>query len=384
MDARDLDGMLAVLESLGGSDLHLKAGWPARVRVNGELLALPGSPVLSACDTGAVVDTIIRPHVARDFAEAHQADFAFVSAAGPRFRAHAYRQRGSTALVLRRVLDEPMSLEELQLPDVAGRLADHQRGLVLVCGPTGSGKTSTLAGMVDHINRQRPVHVVTIEDPIEIMHRDRTASISQREIGVDVPDFAAGIRASLREDPDVIVIGELRDRETTAAAMSAAETGHLVLASLHTTDAAETVHRVIELFPDHQRHHARLVLAATLVGTVCQRLVATADRRRRVPAVEVMVVNGRVQRCIVEPNTKDGINQIIADGEWYGMQSFDAALIALYEREVIDLTEAMAAASNPHDLGVDLRRRGLIGRHRGGLDERRRRAPSVTSDTADS
>jgi twitching motility protein PilT len=321
--------------------------------------------------------------VARDFAEAHQADFALVSGAGPRFRAHAYRQRGSTALVLRRVLDEPMSLQELRLPDVARRLADHQRGLVLVCGPTGSGKTSTLAGMVDHINRHRPVHVVTIEDPIEIMHRDRTASISQREIGVDVPDFAAGIRASLREDPDVIVIGELRDRETIAAAMSAAETGHLVLASLHTTDAAETVHRVIELFPDHQRHHARLVLAATLVGTVCQRLVATADRRRRVPAVEVMVVNGRVQHCIVEPNTKDEINQIIADGEWYGMQTFDRALAALYEREVIDLTEAMAAASNPHDLGVDLRRRGLIGRRQGGPAHRHRGVPTVTSDTAE-
>ena len=180
-----------------------------------------------------------------------------------------------------------------------------------------------------------------------------------------MPDFATGIRASLREDPDVIVIGELRDRETVTAAMSAAETGHLVLASLHTTDAAETVHRVVELFPDHQRHHARLVLASTLVGTVCQRLVAMADGSGRVPAVEVMVVNGRVQRCIIEPNTKDEINEIVADGEWYGMQSFDRALSALYERRVIDLRDALAVASNPHDLGVELRRRGLIGAKKG-------------------
>jgi twitching motility protein PilT len=361
VDARDLDGMLARLDSAGGSDLHLKAGQPARARVNGELQTLPGCPVLTALDTAAVAEGIIRPHVAEDFARLRQADFAYLSAAGARFRAHVYQQRGSTALVLRRVLDEPLSLDELGLPEVAKRLAEHERGLVLVCGPTGSGKTSTLAAMVDHVNRRRRVHVVTIEDPIEIVHRDHLASVSQREIGVDVPDFAAGIRASLREDPDVIVIGELRDRETVAAAMSAAETGHLVLASLHTTDAAETVHRVVELFPDSQRRHARLVLAATLAGTVCQRLVQTADGSGRVPAVEVMVVNGRVQQCIIEPNTKAEITEIIADGEWYGMQTFDRALCSLFEREVIDLTAALAAASNPHDLGVELRRRGLVG-----------------------
>ena len=363
MDARDLDGMLAVLESLGGSDLHLKAGWPARVRVNGDLEALPGAQVLAEADTAAIAGAIIRPHVAEEFASRQQADFAYVSAGGPRFRAHVYRQRGSTALVLRRVLDEPLSLDDLRIPEVARSLVERQRGLVLVCGPTGSGKTSTLAGMVDHVNRRRRVHVVTIEDPIEIMHRDHLASISQREIGIDVPDFASGIRASLREDPDVIVIGELRDHETVAAAMSAAETGHL--ASLHTTDAAETVHRVVELFPDHQRRHARLVLAATLVGTVCQRLVATADGTGRVPAVEVMVVNGRVQRCIIEPDAKDGITEIIADGEWYGMQTFDRALRELYEREFVGLADALAAATNPHDLTVELRRQGLIGGAKG-------------------
>jgi len=218
--------------------------------------------------------------------------------------------------VLRRVLDAPRTTEQLRLPPVTLRLAEQQRGLVLVCGPTGSGKTSTLGAMVDHINRTRPVHIVTLEDPIEILHRDQRAWVSQREIGIDLPDFGTGMRAAVREDPDVIVVGEMRDRETVVAALTAAETGHLVLSSLHTTDAAETVNRIVELFPDDQRHQIRLVLA-----------------------------------------------EIVADSEFYGMQTFDQSLASLYEDEVIDLRDALSAATNPHDLTVSLRRQGLLAHH---------------------
>ena len=218
--------------------------------------------------------------------------------------------------MLRRVLDAPRTTEQLRLPPVTLRLAEQQRGLVLVCGPTGSGKTSTLGAMVDHINRTRPVHIVTLEDPIEILHRDQRAWVSQREIGIDLPDFGTGMRAAVREDPDVIVVGEMRDRETVVAALTAAETGHLVLSSLHTTDAAETVNRIVELFPDDQRHQIRLVLA-----------------------------------------------EIVADSEFYGMQTFDQSLASLYEDEVIDLRDALSAATNPHDLTVSLRRQGLPAHH---------------------
>jgi len=265
--------------------------------------------------------------------------------------------------VLRRVLDAPRTTEQLRLPPVTLRLAEQQRGLVLVCGPTGSGKTSTLGAMVDHINRTRPVHIVTLEDPIEILHRDQRAWVSQREIGIDLPDFGTGMRAAVREDPDVIVVGEMRDRETVVAALTAAETGHLVLSSLHTTDAAETVNRIVELFPDDQRHQIRLVLAETLRGTVCQRLVKTAGGTERVPAVEVMIVNGRVQRCILDPTTKEDMAEIVADSEFYGMQTFDQSLASLYEDEVIDLRDALSAATKPHDLTVSLRRQGLLAHH---------------------
>lgn len=354
-----LDAMLAASEGLSASDLHLKAGWPPRVRIHGELRVLPAFPVLSPEDTEAIATAVLRPHAARRFRDEGSADGAYNSPVG-RYRVHVYRQRETVALVLRKVLDEPQPLEELGLPPAAVRFAEEQRGLVLVCGPTGSGKTTTLAGIVDHINRTRAVHIVTVEDPIEVLHRDRVASVSQRELGVDVPDFADGMRAALREDPDVIVIGEMRDRATAEAAMSAAETGHLVLSSLHTLDAAETVNRVVELFPDHHQHQARLTLAATLKGTLCQRLVPRADGNGRVPAVEVMVNNGRIERCIVEPGVSEDIPAIIADGEWYGMQTFDQSLISLFESDVIDIRNALLAATNPHDLTVTLRRQGLV------------------------
>jgi twitching motility protein PilT len=322
---------------------------------------MDGEPVLAPGAVAAMATAIMRPSVAVQFESCGEADFAYSLGPGARFRVNAYRQRETVALVLRRVITAPRSIDELHLPPVVERLADEHRGLVLVTGPTGSGKTTTLAAMVDHINRTRKVHIVTIEDPVEVLHHDRLSSISQREVGVDTPDFASAMRVALRQDPDVILVGEMRDAETAMCALNAAETGHLVLSTLHTIDAAETINRIIELFPSHQQRHVRQVLAGSLKGTVCQRLVPTLDGASRLPACEVMVVNGRIQQCILDPTSRDDIPEIIADGEWYGMQTFDQSLARLFEQGEIDLRDTIAAASNPHDIAVELRRKGLIG-----------------------
>jgi twitching motility protein PilT len=298
------------------------------------------------------------------------ADFAYTTDSGDRFRVNAYRQRESAAIVFRLVVGEPKNFVELRLPPAVQRFAELPRGLVIVAGPTGSGKTTTLAAMVDDINRKRRAHIVTIEDPIEVMHHDILSSISQRELGVDTPDFATAMRATLRQDPDVIMVGEMRDAETVSTALSAAETGHLVLSTLHTLDAAETVNRIVEFFPEHLHHQIRLVLAGALKGTVCQRLVRTIDGLDRVPAVEVMVVNGRVQEAILNPDSKTPIDEIIADGEYYGMQTFDQSLLYLYEQGMIELSDTLAAATNPHDLSIQMRRRGLLAVGNGGTTPR--------------
>jgi twitching motility protein PilT len=277
-----------------------------------------------------------------------------------RFRVNAFRQRGTVGLIFRRVRTSAASFSELGLPDVVARMAQDHRGLVLVTGPTGSGKTTTLAAMIDYINDNRECHIVTIEDPIEVLHRDKLAAINQREIGFDTDSFATAMRAAMRQDPDVILVGEMRDQETVAAALSAAETGHLVLSTLHTIDATETINRIVDFFPPHQQHQVRVALAGSLKGTICQRLVPTSDGKARVAALEVMIMNGRLQQCIIEPAKGGDIHEIIQDGEYYGMQTFDQSLVKLYENGRIDLRSAMSAASNPHDLKVMLQQRGLL------------------------
>jgi twitching motility protein PilT len=232
---------------------------------------------------------------------------------------------------------------------------------VLVTGPTGSGKTTTLAAMIDHINKNRDCHIITIEDPIEVLHTDDRASINQREIGDDAESFASAMRAAMRQDPDVILVGEMRDEETVSAALSAAETGHLVLSTLHTIDAVETVNRIVDFFPPHQQQQVRTTLAGSIKGTICQRLVSTVDGVGRVPALEVMVANGRIQQCITDQSLTGEMLEIIADGEYYGMQTFDQSLVKLIEAGRIDLRGAMGAASKPHDLKVMLQQRGLGG-----------------------
>ncbi|NNN22497.1 MAG: PilT/PilU family type 4a pilus ATPase [Acidimicrobiales bacterium] len=360
MEKSDLDRLLNILAEAEGSDLHLKVGSEPRIRVNGALRKMEGEQPLRPTDTSAIAEAIMHPDTAIKFHQQHEADFAYGVSGLGRFRVNAFRQRGSVGMVFRRVRHTTTSVEELGLPESISQLADEQRGLILVTGPTGSGKTTTLAAMIDHINKTRECHIITIEDPIEVLHRDELAAINQREVGFDTSSFLNALRAALREDPDVILVGEMRDFETVSTALTAAETGHLVLSTLHTIDATETINRVIDFFPPNQQHQARTTLAGALKGTVCQRLVPTADGKSRVPAIEVMVVNGRIQQCILDPEKTGDIVNIIQEGDYYGMTTFDQSLADLFEDGVIDLRSAMMAATNSHDLRVMLQNRGLL------------------------
>ena len=356
-----LDELLAQLHAAEGSDLHVKVGSPPRIRVHGALQRLEGDyPLITPELTAEMASAIMRDDVAEQFEVKNDADFAYAVPNLGRFRVNAFRQRGTVGLIFRAVRTSAASFDQLGLPEVVARLANEHRGLVLVTGPTGSGKTTTLAAMIDYINESRECHIITIEDPIEVLHRDKMASINQREIGFDTDNFANAMRAAMRQDPDVIFVGEMRDQETVAAALSAAETGHLVLSTLHTIDATETINRIVDFFPPHQQHQIRVALAGSLRGTICQRLVQTADGKGRVAALEVMVVNGRIQQCIIDPVKGGEVHEIISDGEYYGMQTFDQALCKLYEQGMVDMRGAMTAASSPHDLKVMLQQRGLL------------------------
>jgi twitching motility protein PilT len=277
-----------------------------------------------------------------------------------RFRVNVFRQRGVVGLAIRRVRSEVPTFEELRLPKVMSALADSPRGLVLVTGPTGTGKTTTIASMIGHINRTRRAHVVTIEDPIEVMHDDLLSIIQQREIGIDTDSYANALRHVIRQDPDVIFVGEIRDPDSAMSAIQAAETGHLVISTLHTIDCMETINRILDLFPPQQQREVRTSFAGSLRGIVSQRLVAKADGKGRVPAVEVLVNTGRVFDRIVDPATTDQIIDVIAEGEFYGMQTFDQSLVQLTKEGLVAEDEARRAATNPHDF--DLRMRGVLDR----------------------
>ena len=354
-----IEPYLRALVDTSGSDLHLKAGVVPRIRVDGTLHPLRSGP-LSPADTEHMLSEIIRDDLVEEFEQTGEADFALMIDGVGRFRVNAFRQRGDVGLVLRRVSIGAIPLPDLGLPDAVPALALQPRGLILVTGPTGSGKTTTLAGMVDEINKNRDVHVVTIEDPIEIIHHDKRALINQREVRIDTADFNVAMRAAMRQDPDVIQIGEMRDPETVHAALSAAETGHLVLSTLHTVDAQETISRIIDFFPPHEHQQIRLSLAGALRGILCQRLVPRADGRGRCVAMEVCINTGRVSDAIVDKSKTGTITSLIAEGGFYGMQTFDQHLVALYRDRVITLDEAMSASSSPHDLEVELRRLGLV------------------------
>jgi twitching motility protein PilT len=347
------------LVATGGSDLHLKAGGPAYVRIDGDLRPITQLPPVSDNDTARMALEMMDERVRAEFEHRREADFAFAVKGVGRFRVNAFTQRGSAGLVCRRVLPGSQTFEALGLPPSVRKLAEEHRGLVLVTGPTGSGKTTSTAAMISHINATRRCHIVTLEDPIEVMHRDDNAIIDQREVGVDTDDFASGLKAVSRQDPDVIFIGEMRDLETVTAALQAAETGHLVISTLHTTDARETINRIVDMYPKEQQNQARLSLANSLKGIVCQRLVPRATGSGRIAVVEVMVMTTRIHEFVLDPAQLSQIETAIAEGGYYGMQTFDQHLLELYGDGEVSLRDALAAATNPSDFRVSLRGAGL-------------------------
>jgi len=354
-----IEPFLRALVDSGGSDLHCKVGSPPRVRIDGRLRKLQSRDLTSE-DTSRMVVEVLREDLVEAFHRSNEADFAYSLSGVGRFRVNAFRSRGSCGLVFRRVSVGAIPLTDLGLPAVLASLAMEPRGLVLVTGPTGSGKTTTLAGMIDHINATKECHIVTIEDPIEVLHFDKLAMVNQREVRVDTDDFVTAMRAAMRQDPDIILVGEMRDHETVKAALAAAETGHFVMSTLHTTDAAETINRIIDFFPPYEQKQVRLALAGSLKGIICQRLVPRADGAGRCVVMEIAVGTGRVADAIADPEKTSTISQLIAEGTFYGMQTFDQHLVTLIRDGVITLDDAMAASTSPHDLTVELRRLGLV------------------------
>jgi twitching motility protein PilT len=353
----DLTSLLRILAEEGGSDLHLKVGAAPTIRVDGRLRRLPGNP-LTNDDTTAAAHEILPADRRERLEQQNEADFAYSVSGLGRFRVNVFRQRGSISLVFRWVHVGSPGFDELGLPPVIRQLADASRGLILVTGATGSGKTTTLAAMVDYINSRKPVHILTIEDPIEVIHPDRLATVNQRELGVDTDDYLKAMRAAMRQDPDVILIGEMRDSETVSAALAAGETGHLVLSSLHTTNAVETVNRIVDFFPSYQQHQVRISLASALLGVICQRLVPRAGGGR-IPALEVLVNNGRVADRIIDSERTSEIHQIIGEGEYYGMMTFDQCLLTMVQNRQVTAEDAMHSASNAHDFGLKLEQAGI-------------------------
>jgi twitching motility protein PilT len=351
--------MLAHLVKLDGSDLHVSASGSPRIRVSRGLIPAP-FPAADADQVQATLREVLSPKRWEEFTRTGEADFSLSLPGLGRFRGNACRQRGSAAIVLRRVLPVAESAQSLGLPPIVVRLAEEPRGMVLVTGPTGSGKTTTLAAMIDHINRTTACKIVTIEDPIEVIHTDSQSAIWQREIGTDTDNYPQAMRRVLRQDPDVILIGEIRDAETVSAALTAAETGHLVLSTLHTTNATETINRIVDFFPSTQQHQARLMLATVLRGVISQRLIPLASGTGRAVAIEAMVVNGRIAERIINPDAPgDTIEEQIADGDYQGMQTFDQSLFTLMKNGAISLHSALAAATNPHDFRVALETAGI-------------------------
>jgi len=349
---------LRTLNQLDGSDLHVKVGSPPMVRLGSVLRRLDAPPVTP--ELAEDLAWMLVPEKRRTILDLDGAvDFAHSEPGVGRYRGNIFRQRGSLTMVFRRLQIGGQTFGELGLPQTVRTLAEENRGLVLVTGPTGSGKTTTLAAMVQHISQTKPVHVVTIEDPIEVLFEDGVASVNQREVGEDCTSFLQAIRSAMRQDPDVILIGEMRDTETVQAAMQAAETGHLVLSTLHTLDAAETVNRVVDFFPPHQQQQIRFALSSTLRGIVCQRLVPSVNGGR-VPSLEILVNTGRVAQRIQDPAITMEIGEVIAEGEYYGMCTFDQSLVRLVAEGRVSPEQAMEAASNPHDLELMLKQSGVI------------------------
>jgi twitching motility protein PilT len=342
-----IDDLLRAAAAHSASDLHLKVGAFPVMRIGGELHTIVDAPRLRPEDTLDMAFSIMSNRQKQRLKEISEVDIAYGVAGLGRFRANIFQQRGSVSLVLRVIPDNPKSSSELGMPPVLDRIADEQRGLILVTGATGSGKSTTLAAMLDRINATRSGHIVTIEDPIEFLHPDKKAFVTQREVDVDTRSFSEALRGALRQDPDVILVGEMRDHETIETALTAAETGHLVLSTLHTLDATETITRIVSSFPSHQQKSVRLQLAGILKAVISMRLVRAARGGGRVPAVEIMITTGLIRDYIINEEKSNLIREAIAAGtSQYAMQTFDQSLFNLFQSGLISMDEALRNASN--------------------------------------
>ena len=364
----ELNDILKIALKGGASDIHLKSGLPPMFRVDGALVPLKNGERLMPADIQAMADAIMNPVQKTRFDETREVDLAYGIAGLGRFRVNAFQQRGTVGIVFRVIPFGVKSIEHLHLPKAIQSIAMEQRGLVLVTGTTGSGKSTTLAAMIEYINANRTCHIMTIEDPIEFLIRDRRSIVNQREIGVDTNSFSTALRSALRQDPDVILVGEMRDFETIETAITAAETGHLVMSTLHTLDATETINRIISVFPPYQQKQIRLQLASILKAVISQRLVPRADGKGRVPALEVLVTTARIRECIADKDRTKEIHDAIAKGfTTYGMQTFDQSLMSLVKQKLITYDEALKHVSNPDDFA--LRFRGIGSTSDGTWDE---------------
>jgi twitching motility protein PilT len=345
-----IDDLLRIAMERKASDLHLKVGNYPHMRVDGELVPLTEQTRVSAEDMLNMAFSMMSNRQKQKFKENAELDMAYGVAGLGRFRVNVFQQRGNVGLVLRVIPTKIKPIDELYLPRIVDKICEEARGLVLVTGVTGSGKSTTLAAMIDRINSTRSEHVITIEDPIEFLHRDKKGFVNQREVEVDTPSFGSALRASLRQDPDVILVGEMRDLETISTALHAAETGHMVFSTLHTLDAVETINRIISVFPPPEQKQVRMQLAATMKAVISQRLVRRADGAGRVPAVEVLISTAYVRECILTPEKTRNIREALASGtSQYGMQTFDQSLYDLYAQGLISYEVALENASNPDD-----------------------------------
>jgi twitching motility protein PilT len=351
-----LNDLLKLTFERKASDLHLKVGVPPILRIDGRLTPVENEKRLMSEDTITMANSIMNSNQKARFNEKSELDMAYAVPGLGRFRVNVFKQRGSVGMVFRMVPAKILNFEELLLPPVLMKVAQEQRGLILVTGTTGSGKSTTLAAMIDYINTSRTSNIVTIEDPIEFLHRDKKSIVNQREIGADTQSFGEALRSALRQDPDVILVGEMRDFETISTALTAAETGHLVLSTLHTVDTTETINRIITVFPPYQQKQVRMQLASVIKGIVSQRLVARADGRGRVPAVEIMLGTLSVRESIIDEQKTRNIPGIISAGMvHYGMQTFDQSLLGLYKKNLITYEEALMTASNPDDFALKVK-----------------------------
>ncbi len=352
-----MEQLFEVVSQRSASDLHLKAGSPPVLRIDGELVLLD-LPTLTPQDTKDAAAALMSDRQIRRFSERNEIDFAYSSSQWGRFRVNIFRQRGSISIAMRHVHTDIPSFEELHLPAVIKQMALEPRGLVLVTGTTGSGKTTTLAAMIEHINDHLQRHIITVEDPIEVLHSDKRSVVNQREIGIDTESYGAALKYVLRQDPDVILIGEMRDTETVRAALTAAQTGHLVMSTLHTIDATETINRIIDFFPLHEQKQVRIMLAGTLKGIISQRLLTMASGNGRVPAIEIMIMTNRIRDFVLDPEQAHMVHDAISEGDYYGMQTFDQSLLKLYQDGLISLTDAAQVAKNPHDFKLLVQQQG--------------------------